>query len=491
MKIATILKPAAAAAALFCALLSSAQAATIVVTSRDPAGVGFNDTTPVAPVGGNTGTTLGQQRLNVYQFVAGLWGAALQSDVTITVNAGWEALTCSATSAVLGSASAWNFWHDFPGAVPGTWYPQALGNKISGTNLSAGQPDDGTGYGNVDIKTQFNVNLGNAGCLTGTPFYLGLDGNAGTKVNFMTTLLHEIGHGLGFSLGFTNAQTGRRVNAAGTAYDTGTNGGLPSIWETYMYDGTLGTSWLNTTSYTQRAASSINTGKLAWNGPLTVAGAAQTLSATPSLQVSTAAQKLPSLFPVGTSSTFGPTVTFPMNMGNVADTGSDACSALPANSLTGKVAMVNRGTCNYTVKAKGAQDAGAIGVIVVNNVAGAPISMGGADATVVIPAVMVSQADGATIRTMLADALKYGSRSKPGMINASTALDNSKKAGADSGGRPLLYAPNPYVGGSSVSHWDVSAFPNLLMEPNINADLTNSLVPPLDLTLPLLKDIGW
>ena len=47
-----------------------AQAAIITVPSRDPAGVGFNDATPVAPVGGNPGTTLGQQRLNVYRFVA-------------------------------------------------------------------------------------------------------------------------------------------------------------------------------------------------------------------------------------------------------------------------------------------------------------------------------------------------------------------------------------------------------------------------------------
>ena len=42
-----------------------------------------------------------------------------------------------------------------------------------------------------------------------------------------------------------------------------------------------------------------------------------------------------------------------------------------------------------------------------------------------------------------------------------------------------------------MSHWDVSAFPNLLMEPNINPDLTTTLVPPLDLTFPLLQDIGW
>jgi hypothetical protein len=37
----------------------------------------------------------------------------------------------------------------------------------------------------------------------------------------------------------------------------------------------------------------------------------------------------------------------------------------------------------------------------------------------------------------------------------------------------------------------VTASPNLLMEPSINSDLTLSVSPPQDLTLPLLKDIGW
>ena len=76
----------------------AAQAATISISSRDPAGVGFNDPTAVAPVGGNPGTTLGEQRFNVYRYVANIWEAAIQSPVTITVSAGWEALTCTATS---------------------------------------------------------------------------------------------------------------------------------------------------------------------------------------------------------------------------------------------------------------------------------------------------------------------------------------------------------------------------------------------------------
>ena len=180
--------------AALCAAGAS-QAATIVIQSRDPAGVGFNDTTPVAPVGGNPGTTLGEQRMYVYRYVADIWEKQLASDVTITVNAGWEPLTCTASSATLGSAGAWNIWHDFPNGKPGTWYPQALANKLAGFNLSEGQPDDGSGFGNVDIKTQFNVNLGKTDCLDGSPFYLGLDGNAGTAVNFVETLFMQQGLG--------------------------------------------------------------------------------------------------------------------------------------------------------------------------------------------------------------------------------------------------------------------------------------------------------
>ncbi len=73
----------------------------------------------------------------------------------------------------------------------------------------------------------------------------------------------------------------------------------------------------------------------------------------------------------------------------------------------------------------------------------------------------------------------------------SWSVDPARIAGADAQGRPLLYTPATLAPGSSVSHWDVSATPNLLMEPNINSDLGLILVAPKDLTVPLLKDIGW
>ncbi len=78
---------------------------------------------------------------------------------------------------------------------------------------------------------------------------------------------------------------------------------------------------------------------------------------------------------------------------DAAGTAHDACTAA-ANSLTGKIALINRGNCNFTIKVKNAQNAGAIGVIMVNNVPGALVTMAGDDNTITIPAVFVSQGDG-------------------------------------------------------------------------------------------------
>jgi hypothetical protein len=480
----------AAALLLAFGAVATANAATIVISTRDAAGVGFNDTTPVAPVGGNPGTTLGAQRLFVYQYVAGIWGAALTSPVNITVSAGWEALTCTATTAVLGSAGAWNIWHDFSGGVPGTWYNQALANKLNGSDLSAGIPDDGTGYGNVDIKTQFNVNLGNAGCLTGTSFYLGVDGNAGANVNFVETLLHELGHGLGFQV-LTSNSTGNRISPVTGNYVA--TGGLPAIWEGYLYDNTTGKTWL-AMSNAERQASAINPLALAWTGPQAIAAAGATLVNLPKLKLASSVPGLSGLYDYGTASAIGPVATNLGNFGKLAfggnGLGCTAAGGVPA-TVAGKVAVISRGVCGFAEKAKNAQLAGAIGVIIANNQAGGAIALGGADASVTIPTISVSQVDGNKILAGIETAMKYGSRLSPGVVTSILTTDPTRKAGADALGRPLMNTPSVLAAGSSVSHWDPSALPNLLMEPAINSDLTTLLVPPKDITLPLLKDIGW
>ncbi len=80
-----------------------------------------------------------------------------------------------------------------------------------------------------------------------------------------------------------------------------------------------------------------------------------------------------------------------------------ACGAYGGTTpLTGKIAVLYRGTCDFVTKVKNAQVAGATAAIVINNAAGAPIVMGGTDNTITIPAVMISQADGAILMAQIA-----------------------------------------------------------------------------------------
>lgn len=74
---------------------------------------------------------------------------------------------------------------------------------------------------------------------------------------------------------------------------------------------------------------------------------------------------------------------------------NDGCENITNGpALNGKIVMIRRGNCDFVVKVKNAQDNGAKAVVMVNNVAGAPISMGGTDATITIPSVMIRNTDG-------------------------------------------------------------------------------------------------
>jgi Zn-dependent metalloprotease len=83
---------------------------------------------------------------------------------------------------------------------------------------------------------------------------------------------------------------------------------------------------------------------------------------------------------------------------------TDGCTALTNGAaVSGKIAMVDRGTCGFVVKAKNVQNAGAIGVVVANSAAGVFGTMGGADPTVTIPAVMTTFAKANEIKAQLAN----------------------------------------------------------------------------------------
>lgn len=458
--------------------LGAAQAATITIVNGNAPGVGFNDATPATPVGGNAGTTVGEQRLIAFQKAANLWGATLDSKAEIRVLATFEPLSCTATAATLGSAGAIQVFRDFPGAFEAnTWYHVALADKLAGEDL-----DPTT----AQIRARFNSDLGNptggtngAGCLTSSGWYYGLDtGHAANQINLVTVLLHEFAHGLGFS-SFASVTSGALLS------------GLMDRYSKFYLDNTTGKTREQMTD-AERKTSAINPRNVVWTGPAVTAAVPSVLAnGTPLLRITGPASAAGD-YAVGAAS-FGPAITAAGLGGNIVvardianpsgPTTSDACTAITnAADVAGKIALVDRGTCGFVIKVKNAQNAGAIGVVVADNVAGGPpAGLGGADPTITIPSVRITLADGNKIKAALASSVVAGT----------LGLDMTLRAGADRAGHALLNTPDPVVSGSSVSHWDPIASPNQLMEPAINLDLTLSVASPQDLTRAQLRDMGW
>lgn len=477
-----------AALALVCGIgaTTAEAAARLTIVNGNGPGVGFNDPTPAAPVGGNPGTTRGQQALNVFTRAAEIWGAALDSPVEILVYATFEPLSCTATSGVLGSAGTLFIFSDFgsvgafPGPVlPGTWHGSALADKRAGADVNPEpHPSFPQSPATPDIRTRFNSALGTPGCLEGGGWYFGLD-NAEPPGMFdlLAVVLHEIGHGLGFQQ-FASVTTGAQpLN-------------LPDVYNVNLLDRSTNKRWPEMTN-AERAASAINSRRLTWDGPTVHAAAPEVLQAgTPILRVHAPAA-IAGFYSVGTAA-FGPALDAAGLSGDVVlgvddanaagPSTTDACSPLTnAAAVAGRVALVDRGTCAFVIKVKNAQNAGAVAVIVADNVAGGPpAGLGGADPTITVPSVRITLADGNTIKAQLAST-----------VNVTLGLDLTLLAGADETGRVHMNAPNPVQPGSSVSHYDPLTLPNQLMEPSINSDLTSSVQPPRDLTLPLMRDVGW
>jgi hypothetical protein len=236
---------------------SDAAATTFIIVNTDGSGEGFNDPTVVAPVGGNSGTTLGQQRLNVFQQAADIWSAAIDSDVPIRVQAAMDPLTCDASSAILGSAGAIQVIRDFPNAPEsGTWYHTALANALAGTDLITTSDD---------ISATFNSAIdNNNNCLSGINWYLGYDHNPGAGISLLVVLLHEFAHGLGFS-GFVNFSNGRNLQ------------NIPDVFSHATYDNSVGLHW-DEMSNPQRRTSATNTGNVVWDGALVRAEANNVLT---------------------------------------------------------------------------------------------------------------------------------------------------------------------------------------------------------------------
>ncbi|MDJ0839665.1 MAG: hypothetical protein QNK37_24315 [Acidobacteriota bacterium] len=442
-----------------CLLVSSLPlfAAEFVIINNDDPGVGLNDPTPADPIGGNTGTTLGEQRLQVLERVAEIWGGLLESDATIVVQAQTTFFDCSGNSTTLATAGTTFIFHSFPEApLANIWYHSALTDALSGLDRNPGEPD---------IQTQFNLGLDeDPECVDFGPWYLGLDQEPnGQGSDLLATMLHEFAHGLGFA-NFVTEATGALQSNRG------------DIYSQFVRDLTVDKIWNDMTN-AERAASAINDPNVVWTGANATAMALDllikqlTAGSTATGNIATA------------EANFGEKIRGPLaaevvlSDDGVGDSTTDGCSAL-VNNVNGKIALIDRGICEFGVKALNAQNAGAVAAIIVNNQPDEVFNMGSGEVgnQVTIPAAMIRMEDGQVIK----DALTSGT--------VTFTLDrdpNSDPAGTN-GGFPRLHAPDPVAPGSSISHWTTEATPNLLMEPNITSGLEG-----VDITTGLFQDIGW
>ena len=157
-----------------------------------------------------------------FQAAVDIWSTMIESPQTIRIAASFEPLGTD----VLGSAGAGGLRALGPGTVPNTWYGLPLYDALTGTNLDGNSPD---------IVARFSSTFGR--------WYYGLDGNPGaSEVDFVTVVLHEIGHGLGV---FGSATVENNSGAWGIS-----NGAVefPVIYDRFAQSES-GTAMLNTAAY--------------------------------------------------------------------------------------------------------------------------------------------------------------------------------------------------------------------------------------------------
>src|SRR3569623_1850131 len=446
----------AAALALAAPLIPvSAQAATITIQSVDSAGEGFNDTTPATPVGGNLGTTLGEQRMNVFKKAAQLWGDALISAPAIVVAASFAPLSCSTNQIMLGQAAYSTSRANTPGSPPDLWVPIALANALAGTALNGADEEiDAMFNGGL---SQCSMNLQN--------WYYGLDGMAGDDIDLLSVVLHEFGHGLGFASVLDPA-------------DGVAPSGLLDVFTANVYDNATNKAWTDLTD-AQRAASAQNARHLVWSGqnvlrqmPQVLAMGSPTLTATPSPSGLTGHVTevefgpYPAVKPVSALLKEGK-VTSPCNM---------------SGSLTNAIALfAATNLCPPVQIAAMAQQAGAVGALFED-----PVGTDPPFAVSVLPSVQIYGPVKIPVASVSSHDLGVlSAASGTTMLTLGAVAD--QRVGADAMGRTNLFASAPVLGASTLSLWAPLARPDLLMEPQIASKAPHDQ----RMELAAFRDIGW
>jgi hypothetical protein len=156
-----------------------------------------------------------------------LWGTQLAGTVPVDINVTFVDL---GTVVLGGSFRQPHYWNP----VTLTWYSSALGNQLAGYNVVPGMSD---------IRLQMNSNSSFA-------WFYGITGNpSGSQHDWITVMLHEITHGLGFSASVTSGGDYVYTTSVGSPLSEGNHGSL----DRQLYEGTSGAN-LPVLTQAQRAA---------------------------------------------------------------------------------------------------------------------------------------------------------------------------------------------------------------------------------------------
>jgi len=418
-------------------------------------GSGFRDKTPAQPVGGNLGTTLGEQRRLAMVHAFELWEARLDSAVPIEIAFEFADLGCTNGATILGGAAPVNAYAGVDRENVEQYYVSALANSLAGYDIDPDEPD---------VSAQFNSSV-DSDCRPqiGGGFYYGFDGNAQGAVDFIHVVLHELGHGLGLT-SLIDLETGELMLSSVDSYTAN------------IRDLSLDESW-STLSASQRKASAGHVRGVVWDG-------------------ARATKLVPALFAAGEPAlTLEPRV--PGFSGVVADVAFSHNSAL--SPVTGELLAVSGCTpprvaagaillfperCNARLACQAAADSGAGGALVVStwpfSAPPMPFDKEPDDTTadmVKFPVLSIAPADATSLQRALAQ----------GTLRATLAGDAQRRLGADAKLRPFLFASQPISSGSTISHLEELVRPNQLMEPYATDESSNDL----GFTVALLRDIGW
>lgn len=427
-------------------------AADFVIQNSNRPFKGFNDRTPVEPAGLNFATTRGGQAQLAFRAAGAIWGATLRSATPIVVDAAFatssedSAFSCDDPNrVVLGFARRMGSLSDPSFPKPSAAYPFALANALAGKNLIGTK---------AAILTRFNADLGTARCRGFDGWDFSLDENG---LTLLSTLLHEFGHGLGFASSI-NSTTGMFSDGA-TAFDH-------QVWDVTGEP----KSWLPGGPEVRKNLVTTPGGTVL-TGPALQKDVPRFLGFAPALNLQFDSVDAGTLAYV--SGAFSGT---PEGGGTIALTNpADACADLAPGSLDGKYALIRRGDCTFVAKVNRAVDAGAIGVLMANNVDGL-VQMAPSKPRRDLPAVMITQEAGNRIEAQLAT----------GTASVSFVNGANRSNANDTG--VYLYNPTTLEPGSSISHFNTGSYPRaLLMQPVSEP----STVLNLDLTAAMMADLGW